>query len=286
MLKPKRILVDMDDVLCEFTKTFLRVSRIGEEYYNEIKAHGMCDWGLDGYSGEDIEDLFFKHGTYELYRDLPAIHGAVEGVRELTKYHEVVIVTATPFHNSKENILRAKHEWLAKRGLGDVPVISTRDKHLVVGDVLIDDNEHNALAFAYERGAVHRKGPCGDTCTALVFNRPWNTTLNTSSHDNMLRVYDWSDIVAVLCTSVAPDMSQLDDEFLRGMALVFTHGRNKYPNQHWSNVPAEKSRQSLLRHTTECVNGDFINKNDWGLPVEFHIACRAMMHWKARQKGK
>jgi 5'(3')-deoxyribonucleotidase len=63
-------------------------------------------------------------------------------------------------------------------------LILIHDKHLLQGDMLVDDKPENLVAF---RG--HR----------VLFNRPWNKTLNTGIMESWLtRVSTYSDILALL----------------------------------------------------------------------------------------
>lgn len=77
----------------------------------------------------------------------------------------------------------------------------------------------------------------------------------------------------------------IDPQFLRMLALVFTYGRDKYPNQGLDEVPYESNLESLQRHTNDLAAGYHTNYEDWGLPMEVHIAARAMMAWISRTRG-
>jgi hypothetical protein len=83
---------------------------------------------------------------------------------------------------------------------------------------------------------------------------------------------------------IKPRFDLISPVFMEYVALVFTHGRQKYPNQALTDVPIDATLQSLLRHANELHQGKYINTADFGLPVESHIAARAMMHWLVRTK--
>ena len=78
----------------------------------------------------------------------------------------------------------------------------------------------------------------------------------------------------------------IDPKFLLHMAEVLTHGRQKYPDQDLKDTPFDDNIQSILRHANELHRGEYINHKDWGLPVEAHIAVRAMMSFLIRTKNE
>lgn len=286
MMKKPVILLDMDEVLCEFTRTFLIVSGIGLENYEKIQNYNMLKWNI-GTPGADVIDAFHKHCTAAFYRTIPTVFGAELGVSQLKGLGDIVVVTSTPDLSDNQNVVKAKKEWLMEECggvLADAPFISTAHKHLVSGDILIDDHADNVESFV----STGRK--------AVLFSRPWNKEAAIRKHPNVRVAESWYELPSLVSELLSkkichpePDMGQLSHplvhELMQGVALVFTHGRVKYPNQHWHDVPPEKTKQSLLRHVTELVNGDLVNEKDWGLPVEYHIVARAMMHYVGRMKG-
>lgn len=136
------ILIDQDNVLADFERGFRdawiasgnpypalpldqrRYFRVRDDYPAELRA--------------EVEAIYTAPG---FYRDLPPIAGAQEAVKSfLAAGHEVAICTS-PL-NQYQNCLTEKYEW-TERHLGPEFVhrmIVTKDKTLIHGDWLIDDN--------------------------------------------------------------------------------------------------------------------------------------------------
>lgn len=110
----KIVYVDMDGVLCDY---------IG--YCNE---HNLNPNDTDNEAG-----LFFS---------LKPIAGAIEGFRKLMEYYDVYVLSTAPWENV--TALSEKNAWI-KEYLPEAykRVIYSHNKHLCVGDYLIDDRLKN-----------------------------------------------------------------------------------------------------------------------------------------------
>ena len=110
----KIVYVDMDGVLCDY---------IG--YCNE---HNLNPNDTDNEAG-----LFFS---------LKPIPGAIEGFRKLMEYYDVYVLSTAPWENV--TALSEKNAWI-KEYLPEAykRVIYSHNKHLCVGDYLIDDRLKN-----------------------------------------------------------------------------------------------------------------------------------------------
>lgn len=110
----KIVYVDMDGVLCDY---------IG--YCNE---HNLNPNDTDNEAG-----LFFS---------LKPIPGAIEGFRKLMEYYDVYVLSTAPWENV--TALSEKNAWI-KEYLPESykRVIYSHNKHLCVGDYLIDDRLKN-----------------------------------------------------------------------------------------------------------------------------------------------
>lgn len=136
-----RILVDMDGVLCNMIKKWLRL--YNEEYGENIEANTLVTWGPHRYAraGKAIYKYLSRPG---FFRDLEPIPHAIEGVHALIRRgHDVVIVTAA------KNGHRDKIDWI-RQHLPFLPqdnIVFAHRKALVRGDILFDDAPHNLRAF-------------------------------------------------------------------------------------------------------------------------------------------
>jgi len=136
------ILIDQDGVLADFERAFHTAwQRAGHDFpavalERRTSLHVRDDYPQALYG--EVEAIYTAPG---FYRDLPAIAGALDGMRELLEAgHDVRICTA-PL-NQYRNCVAEKFEWVEQHlGPGFVDrIILTKDKTVVHGDILVDDN--------------------------------------------------------------------------------------------------------------------------------------------------
>jgi 5'(3')-deoxyribonucleotidase len=169
------IFVDMDEVIADtygahiawynrhFGASLTREQCMGGEVWQQVPQHREHLW-----------NHYFQPG---FFRELLPIPGSVEVMRELAAKHEVFVASAAmQFPNS----LVEKHQWLDEH----MPFIHWRnrillgDKHILRGDVLIDDRLHNLESFQ-GRG--------------ILFTSPHNVHA-----EGFERARDWEDVAAKL----------------------------------------------------------------------------------------
>jgi 5'-nucleotidase len=160
---PRRIiLVDMDDTTFEMEKIFL------ERYKNKYPDLPFIPFEerrtfklTDQYPKElhaAVRSIYHAPG---FYADLPPIPGAIEALQELAEQHDVFLCSR-PLRNyahclAEKYACIEKHlgkDWMDR-------TILTRDKTLIRGDVLIDDNPSIA-------------GLVVPSWEHVLFTRPWN----------------------------------------------------------------------------------------------------------------
>ena len=142
-----KIFVDMDSTLNDFTKGYV-------DYYNKLynknvklKNKDLVKYeiskALPNVSDDDAlvirQDIFSTPG---FWLDIPAMENAIVTMKHLYDNHEVYIVTA-PWKTSL-NCYNEKIQWIQRyMPWFDLDkVIYCRDKHLLRGDIIIDDNPH------------------------------------------------------------------------------------------------------------------------------------------------
>lgn len=133
-----RVLCDVDGVLADYTGRYLECLRL---------ATGKCfspaeitQWNYTDALGLTPED---EKATDEIFKrnlDLDEFPGAVEAVREIARWHQVIFVTSPSYHIPEWTYRR--QAWLEQRFSG-LPVIHTKHKEFIPGDVLIDDRPSN-----------------------------------------------------------------------------------------------------------------------------------------------
>jgi 5'(3')-deoxyribonucleotidase len=161
-----RILVDVDGVLADFVGSFLSCySDRGGDIPPDFEWREWCDF-------EKLPDQDAVHKAWEhewlFSATLDPYPGAMQALRHLNDRHEVYLVTAVcaPWRVH----IPARTGWLRRHApFLDIQkqVIIASAKHVVVGDVLVDDYLPNLVnwSLANPRGLP------------VVIDRPWNQAL-------------------------------------------------------------------------------------------------------------
>ncbi len=139
-LKDIIIYIDMDDTICNFTKGF-----------NTLKT----------------DKIQFPQSQYGFFTNLEPIDGAIEAVKYLSEYFDVMILSRPSYLNPL--CYTEKRIWVEKYfGLSfcENLILSSR-KHLSIGDYLIDD--------VYHKGFQGEQLLFGDS--SLGFDN-WNKIIN------------------------------------------------------------------------------------------------------------
>lgn len=113
---PKTIYIDMDGVLCDYKKSFIKHK-------------------------EQFPEVVYPQSQYGFFLDLEPFPGAVEAFLKLSSVHNVWILTAPSYMNPLS--YAEKNVWV-KKHLGSEFVkklIMCPNKSLMKGDYLIDDHE-------------------------------------------------------------------------------------------------------------------------------------------------
>ena len=136
------ILLDQDGVLADFERGFLDKWR--KQFPNEIYVplDERTSFSLrDDYPqhlGEQIYNIFTAEG---FILSLLPIEGAIAGVNELVALGHEVRICTSPFSQYK-NCVGEKYAWVEKYFGKQFTkkIILSKDKTLIKGDILIDDN--------------------------------------------------------------------------------------------------------------------------------------------------
>lgn len=163
------ILIDLDGVTVDFQKQLIEYSW---KYYNQ---------GIDDYKFEDyslvVKHFFEIYSKDQFFETLEPIEGSLETIEKLNKAHDCYIVTApAPLVPTS---LTEKQRWVNKY-LPDLSnkIFVTKHKHMVNGDILIDDFSHNLEKFPNK---------------SICFNQPWNKNHQFEKKD-LHRVDNWKEI--------------------------------------------------------------------------------------------
>lgn len=185
-----RILIDCDGVLCDF------VGRVIAGIHQHSHKHRERNVGpADVYQWDIWKALDVDLGTKRMViseiicaegfcRDLLPYEGATQAVKQLAKDHDVYFCTSD--WRTSPTWVYDRNEWLRNYfgfTLGG-KVVHTSHKHLVKGDVLIDDKPDNLTVWGTAHG----------TEGALLWQRPWNVSEAKAFHT----VTSWDGVAAHL----------------------------------------------------------------------------------------
>lgn len=194
-----RILIDCDGILCDFVSAVLAAINVREHEADTRRGYTGApheDWTPDDVTAWDIfgtlsvpaeikksviDEVICAPGfCYEL----DAYPGSVAGVQAIAKRHDVYFVTSD--WRTSPTWVFDRNRWLRNvfgTELGS-RVVHTAHKHVVDGDMLIDDKPSNVDGWSCSR----RYG------AGLVWTRPWNIGVGTAcSH-----VSSWDDVDEVM----------------------------------------------------------------------------------------
>lgn len=146
-VKP-RVLLDCDGVVADFAGGFLRL--VNAHFGTNHTPADITDYDIGKalrWSPEQAEE------AYELISDcdrfaatLNVFPGAVDGVARLLDIADLYVVTSPWW--SHPTWVRDRNNWLfANFGIGAGRVVHTAAKHIVAGDILVDDKTSTCDAW-------------------------------------------------------------------------------------------------------------------------------------------
>lgn len=183
----KRIMLDMDDVICyggflkivnEFLKEDHKIEEIKTYYIQDlIPKEKYKEWA----------EFFNTKNVYDYCEMLPDMYEILE---KLSKKYEIYITTAFVFRDNEEysaNSLKYKYEWLYE----NLPFISpnnyifTTNKEIIDCEIKIDDKLSNLK---------------GKAETKLLFTAHHNKEITDEElkKEGAIRVNNWKDIEKIL----------------------------------------------------------------------------------------
>lgn len=169
----KRIAIDMDEVIADFTPKHLRL--FNEKFNENIILSDLQGTRLRELRPELVHEIIsFLQDPY-FFRDLEVMKDSQAVIKELSREYEIFITTAAmEFPTS----FTAKYEWLKEHFgfLDDMNFVFCGDKSIIHADYLIDDNVRHFERF------------CGQ---GILFTAPHNI-----HETRYVRVNDWMDVKA------------------------------------------------------------------------------------------
>lgn len=160
------ILVDQDGVIADWGATYGRMlDRYGKAAQNIPRHENQRSFNLNEGLNEDEKNIVSLVMEHMDYSGLDPIPGAIEALHGMLEYgHDVMICTSPWLPNA--HCVPGKLDWV-RYHLGaewEERVIVTKDKTMVMGDVLVDDKPNIT-------------GRLVPTWAQYVFDQPYNREL-------------------------------------------------------------------------------------------------------------
>ena len=182
------ILTDADGVLCDFLgPTLVIANRVSGM---SLTAEDIRTWDVLPYYPERFHpEILAAIGAEGFVTDQPAIPGAQEALEELRVLGNVWCVTS-PW--TSRTWAWERTGWLnTHMRFTSKEVLHVSAKHLVDGDVLIDDKFSNLVDWKAKR-------PQG---TAILIDASYNA--NEAPSPDILRAHDWQEVIAFTKAALA-----------------------------------------------------------------------------------
>lgn len=179
--------IDLDGVSFDFVGLFSDwlKTRLNISYDDKDIVEYHWYKCIPGLSQEDFFREFDKFGYAGMYSKLKTLPGASDAIKKLMNKGKVWFVTARPSYAEKCTIQAVKREFGAdrkqivfSRGLD----YKSSAVSLLGIDTFIEDGPHYAMSIAEKTNAL-----------VYLMDMPYNREI---SHQKILRVSSWSDILA------------------------------------------------------------------------------------------
>lgn len=166
-----RVLLDVDGVIADFANGFLKL--VNAQFGTSYTPADITDFDIGkalGWSAERTEHAYSLITECDMFAARLAVYpSAQDGVARLLDVAEVYAVTSPWW--SHPTWVRDRNNWLyANFGIGAGRVVHTAAKHLIAGDVLVDDK----TSTCEEWRAAWPVGTAGLSGIAVQWQTPHN----------------------------------------------------------------------------------------------------------------
>lgn len=141
-----RILLDCDGVLCDSLPTWVHEYNCFADGADRLHTSDIKSYNFEQFA-KFPELLFDTLHLGDVFRRSPPMPNAIQALKFLNAHHEVFVVTY--MHKSCVNGHRQRLDWFQHYMpfLDTDRVIFTRNKAVVQGDILVEDNPANLGAW-------------------------------------------------------------------------------------------------------------------------------------------
>lgn len=162
------VLLDMDDVITNCLRS--AVKNYNTQYGTSFNYKDCNIYGLEQFFGcerERVLDLFREEGFFENLTPKPGSVGAINKLIRSTLY-DLYVVTATSDEDGSELVekIRWFNNYIPK--FNTKRIIACRDKHIIRGDVLVDDKVSNLDACAPYMQCILMDSPTNQDCKDYI----------------------------------------------------------------------------------------------------------------------
>lgn len=138
-----RILVDMDEVLCDLLTPWL--AWYNARWNDTLKREALTTFDIHDFVKPECGHAIYSFFDEVSYETFEPVKGAIEGLTRLhADGHDIAVCTAIagPSADTKISWLLSRLPWLQKKG-----IFTGHQKHWIKADVFIDDAMHNLKAY-------------------------------------------------------------------------------------------------------------------------------------------
>lgn len=183
----KKILIDIDEVICDTTFLYYINEFLGTNYKLDDFTTYYLDEVIPEEQREDFYNFYLSHDVYE---KAELIDGACEGLKELNSNYDVYLYSSCVMFNKEREsgkLFGNKYDFVMNKLPFIKPenIIFTNTKNMVVADVQIDDRLKNLM---------------GPVNTKILFTAYHNRDISKEELDknNVTRIDNWQDLVSFI----------------------------------------------------------------------------------------
>lgn len=169
------VLIDFDDVIVDCLEGV--ITEWNKLNGTSFTKEDVDRWDIDGCLGKGAHQLFFKKGFFENLKEKNGSIAVIQELIESTMYDLYIVTACQSVQEIEEKI-----KWLQKHipNFNINRFIACKEKHMVRGDILIDDRAANL-------------DECRKYMDCILYDMPHNRTTK-----KYVRIYKLSEVMEIL----------------------------------------------------------------------------------------
>lgn len=193
-MKKLTILVDMDETIVSLLGAW--VDWLNRSFGTSVCVDDITKWSVaEAFPSLTRDQVYSPLLCDEFWYHVLPIDGAQEALKQLiADGHKVLIVTSSMYQTLRTKMDISLFSYFPFLSWNDV--IVTRHKHLIKGDVLVDDGIHNLENGDYLK---------------ILMDAPYNSSYD-AEYNGMIRVKTWDEAYEVIQLYAEEILSEDDDE--------------------------------------------------------------------------